>query len=277
MLGEHAFVLPIILVVYLPLSFFITYGIAVCEGHVQAGFPYISDTGTFPPESCVFGQLLNIGAVLFGVTVHVRYMQIDCFYRNTGRPKVLLVNRLSYGMAIVAAVGVSMVGNFQETNVIAIHLLGACLAFGVGGLYCFTQTGLSFKIKNLPGASACTRKVRVVLCIADIILLIALFVASKLAFDKMQPSTDRYKWTPGDEGYSEHLVSTVSEWVIAIVTVSFLLTFVREFSQIRVQPMCVSFQKKTQTAPEPVIILPGSSNVEGTDNAAYTNDDKTHM
>lgn len=27
---------------------------------------FFSDTGTLPPESCVFGQLLNIGAV-FGI------------------------------------------------------------------------------------------------------------------------------------------------------------------------------------------------------------------
>ena len=40
------------------------YGIAVGGKHVEPGFPYISDTGTYPPESCVFGQLMNLGALL---------------------------------------------------------------------------------------------------------------------------------------------------------------------------------------------------------------------
>lgn len=73
------------------------------------------------------------------------------------------------------------------------------------------------------------------------------------------------------------MVSTISEWVIAIVTVSFLLTFVREFSQVQVEEMCISFQSKNDASREAVITLPNSSRVEGTDNAALTNDDRNHM
>lgn len=40
------------------------YVTAVNLGDVLPIFPYISDTGTFSPESCVFGQMLNTGAVL---------------------------------------------------------------------------------------------------------------------------------------------------------------------------------------------------------------------
>jgi hypothetical protein len=46
------------------LYIFFRYSIAVGNDHVEPGFPYISDTGTRSPESCVFGQLLNIGAAL---------------------------------------------------------------------------------------------------------------------------------------------------------------------------------------------------------------------
>lgn len=37
---------------------------AVLQGHVEPNFPYISDAATYSPESCVFGQFINIGAVL---------------------------------------------------------------------------------------------------------------------------------------------------------------------------------------------------------------------
>jgi len=36
---------------------------------------YISDTGALPPESCIFSQFLNIGALLFGINFYIRYKQ----------------------------------------------------------------------------------------------------------------------------------------------------------------------------------------------------------
>ena len=53
-----------ILVSLLPIAFILTYLVAVLFGHVVPGFPYISDTGTLPPESCIFGQFLTIGVFL---------------------------------------------------------------------------------------------------------------------------------------------------------------------------------------------------------------------
>ncbi|PSN50329.1 hypothetical protein C0J52_10123 [Blattella germanica] len=40
----------------------LAYSIAVANKHVPAWFPYISETGDFPPESCIFSLLLNIEA-----------------------------------------------------------------------------------------------------------------------------------------------------------------------------------------------------------------------
>lgn len=39
------------------------YAIAVGNKDAKAWFMYISDGGATPPESCIFGQLLNISAV----------------------------------------------------------------------------------------------------------------------------------------------------------------------------------------------------------------------
>ena len=75
-----------------PITFIITYGIAVSLGHADLLWPYISDTGellvsirescslhppgTMPPESCIFGQLMNIGAVLLCFIFYTRYKQV---------------------------------------------------------------------------------------------------------------------------------------------------------------------------------------------------------
>lgn len=40
------------------------YAVAASLDHVYPVWPYISDTGTLPPESCIFGLMLNIGSLL---------------------------------------------------------------------------------------------------------------------------------------------------------------------------------------------------------------------
>ena len=40
------------------------YTLSVLLHHTEPDFPYISDTGTYSPESCIFGQALNIGALV---------------------------------------------------------------------------------------------------------------------------------------------------------------------------------------------------------------------
>jgi hypothetical protein len=38
-------------------------------------------------------------------------------------------------LSTVAAFGICLVGNFQETNVLSIHMVGAFAAFGLGSIY----------------------------------------------------------------------------------------------------------------------------------------------
>lgn len=46
---------------------------AILEGHVVPAVPYISDAATYSPESCVFGQLINLGSVL---CVHFNFLVV---------------------------------------------------------------------------------------------------------------------------------------------------------------------------------------------------------
>ena len=49
---------------WLYLFLYFRYSIAVLLGHTEPDFPYISDTATYSPESCIFGQAVNVGAFL---------------------------------------------------------------------------------------------------------------------------------------------------------------------------------------------------------------------
>ncbi|KAK3594034.1 hypothetical protein CHS0354_040792 [Potamilus streckersoni] len=235
MLENHIFVLPIVLVIYLPVSFIITYAIAVKYNHVEPGFPYISDTGTSPPESCIFGQLLNIGALICSVVMYTRYKQIEKFYRESSRKKLMIANKVSFVLGLTACLGVSIVGNFQETNVLIVHLIGAFLAFGIGGIYCYIQAAMSFRMTDLPGNCLKLRIFRVVLCFLDLLLQIALFVSAEEAMSQETFQTNNLKWTADYPGYREHLVSTISEWLVALLTAIFVATFAGEFRKFRLK------------------------------------------
>lgn len=75
-------------------------------------------------------------------TVYVRYKQI--LILTSGREetrycKPANVNKYSFKFGLVASLGISIVGNFQETNVFIVHVIGALMAFVVGCVYLFTQ------------------------------------------------------------------------------------------------------------------------------------------
>ncbi|XP_045843096.1 modulator of macroautophagy TMEM150B isoform X2 [Meles meles] len=75
--------------------------------NLTEGFPYISLCGSYPPQSCIFSQLLNMGAAMAAWICIIRYHQL----RDWGVGKWF--NRLILGTGLLCALGTSVVGNFQ--------------------------------------------------------------------------------------------------------------------------------------------------------------------
>uniref|UniRef100_A0A914ZTJ5 DNA damage-regulated autophagy modulator protein 2 n=1 Tax=Parascaris univalens TaxID=6257 RepID=A0A914ZTJ5_PARUN len=125
-----------------------------------------SDSGTLPPESCIFGQLLNLAALFLAVTVYLRHRQIVEFYwhrlKQVGRWRITSCILLWIGY--FSAFGVSVVGNFQENNVIIVHYAGALLAFGCGLIYTWAQTVFSYNM-NPKLAKPIVSHCRLMLCV----------------------------------------------------------------------------------------------------------------
>ncbi|KAK7098942.1 DNA damage-regulated autophagy modulator protein 2-like [Littorina saxatilis] len=247
MLCNKLHVFPVIMALYLPFTFIITYAIAVYNDHVEPVFPYISDTGTIPPESCIFGQLLNLYAALTAWCMYLRYKQVRLYYRGVELAgiepgshrsrsvrKKQLANKACLVIGIIASLGASVVGNFQEDNVLSVHLLGAAMAFGGGGVYIWMQALLSYKMANLPRSHRCTRHVRVVLAIIHSICFFIMMIATKLSLDKFPYSLKRIKlWKSSDPGYTEHLFATFTEWIMAVVLSAYFLTYFGELKVVR--------------------------------------------
>lgn len=64
-------------------------------------------------------------------TLYVRYRQIRylCINEEVAK-KVRNLNNVSFSIACVCVLGMLVVANFQETNALIIHVIGANLCFG---------------------------------------------------------------------------------------------------------------------------------------------------
>uniref|UniRef100_K1QLA5 DNA damage-regulated autophagy modulator protein 2 n=1 Tax=Magallana gigas TaxID=29159 RepID=K1QLA5_MAGGI len=108
----------------------------------------------------------------------------------------------------LSALGLSLVANFQETNLEGVHMTGAAMTIGCGILYMFSQTALSYKMADTLSLSR-LRLIMAVIC--------SLTAASCIL-----------------HGYPAHVTAAVSEWLTCIVYLLFYATFVQDFKRTTV-------------------------------------------
>lgn len=71
--------------------------------------------------------------------MYIRYRHVE-FFINSGEIDLSPSwNTASKWCGAIACLGISVVANFQETAVVAMHFLGALGAFGVGAIYFLIQ------------------------------------------------------------------------------------------------------------------------------------------
>ncbi|KAM7057803.1 modulator of macroautophagy TMEM150B isoform 1-T4 [Molossus nigricans] len=165
--------LPAFLALWATTSIWTVFAIAVANRTVNLteGIPYISLCGSYPPQSCIFSQLLNLGAAMAAWICILRYHQ----FRDWGVRKWF--NQLVLWSGLLCALGTSVVGNFQQKNQQATHLTGAFFALFVGNVYFWLQLLLSWRMKNLPQPGApWIGPLRFVLCSLCTILMVTMVI-----------------------------------------------------------------------------------------------------
>ncbi|KAM9758951.1 DNA damage-regulated autophagy modulator protein 2b [Menidia menidia] len=227
--------LPAALVVWTAASFVFAYVTAVVLRHVDPLVPYISDTGTMAPERCVFGIMLDVSAFLGMCTVYVRYKQVEALTAED-ELKLHRLNRLGLWLGLVSSFGMCVVANFQKTTLFSVHLLGAVLTFGVGALYILAQTLLSLYMQPRVHSRA-AYLVRLAVGLWTLGSIISMFVSSVIMYSSLKgiDVPRKLHWTPGETGYTAHIISTVSEWSLAFSFISFFLTYIRDFQKINLR------------------------------------------
>ncbi|KAJ6659974.1 hypothetical protein lerEdw1_018171 [Lerista edwardsae] len=220
-LSQGVAFLPVLLVIWSSAAFIISYVIAVLYGHVQPVFPYISDTGATPPESGIFGFMINVSAFLGAATMYIRYLitkqqnEITNFMKRR-------YNVIVLGVGLVGCIGMSIVASFQELAVPSVHDGGALVAFIFGVLYITFQTIISFK--SCPQwSSHFTCWIRLAISsVSWVAVTLMIAFASMISITKID-------WNPGEKDYNYHLVSAICEWTVAFGFVFFFLTFIKDF------------------------------------------------
>ncbi|XP_038609226.1 modulator of macroautophagy TMEM150B isoform X2 [Tachyglossus aculeatus] len=101
--------LPAFLAAWATVGVWTVFALAVSNNSVNLTrvFPYISHCGSFPPQSCIFSQILNLGAAMAATICLLRYHQLQ----DWGAPPSW--NQVSLGAGLLSALGTSIVGNFQ--------------------------------------------------------------------------------------------------------------------------------------------------------------------
>lgn len=85
-----------------------------------------------------------------GLVIYIRYRHIIQLYSRHADLKRLTerMNHKALWIGLGSCLGISIVGNFQETNVRIAHYVGAISCFGCGTIYFWMQVRIHFFLKE---------------------------------------------------------------------------------------------------------------------------------
>ncbi|KAJ8962318.1 hypothetical protein NQ318_018297, partial [Aromia moschata] len=179
---------------------------------------------------------LGIYTVLVALTMYVKYRQVKEIFSRHDIRSSYKVNIISFYVGMLAATGISLVANFPETSVLTVHVTGAFMAFGLGAVYQCLQVGKSIKLFLYYKVSHVMENkyrniIRLMLSIVSIVTFFICAVFALIAFGMYDGDTIQ-NWKKEDNGFRFHIISTVSEWVCASCTLTFICMFQTEFEDI---------------------------------------------
>ncbi|XP_074650950.1 DNA damage-regulated autophagy modulator protein 2-like [Tubulanus polymorphus] len=222
--GPH--VLPISIAILTLLSLITAYTISFLKGHIKRQFPYISETGASSPESCIFGELWNTIAVLLGIFYYFISKQVSAYFSEVstrGTRRLLRMNNVALAFGFLDSFGISVVANFQITNLGYTHYVGAALAYLGLCVNAGINTALSYKMHYFTSRTVCRTR------------LVATFGMTLLS--SITCTTGVLFWTLSYSNYKLHNASTLSQWLMVLMMLVYVLTYVHEFKRMTITPL----------------------------------------
>lgn len=213
----------------------ISYAWSVRLGHVPLVFPYISETGDRAPESCLFGFGMNIASFMYVMAVYLRFHELTAFRAMSPDCGISpRWNRSAMWLGVSSALGLCMVANFQVGRVPQPHFLGAFLCFVGGTVYFGLQAWFSSRMCPAVSSRQMVR-LRGVLTAFSALSLVVCIAAAAVAIPQFD-GTNPVDWRPEHAGYTAHCVSTVAEWLVALLFTASIVTYIPEMRAVSVRP-----------------------------------------
>ncbi|CAL8106979.1 unnamed protein product [Calicophoron daubneyi] len=244
-------ILPLLFGVLMIATFIISYSMSVVAGNASTLFPYISETGSFAPESCVFGQLLNLSAFLAVLSIYCWYChQLEKFESLNSPKSHVVFARVTIGVGLLAAMGLSLVGNFQISTVLFVHLIGAFMSFGFGTLYMILITHTSRVHLKAPKWLWILRCILTIVC--TIVFALSFVFMGLISGSRVELSG---KWTPEDKGYVFHTLNCTCEWLHSICFLLFFVSLAYELRDYTLDPVKTRYRyENVETGSSPARI-----------------------
>lgn len=204
--------LPPLFAAFTAVGLFVVYSVAIAHGQVVPLTsqytpnksplpPYISIAGNSPPASCIFSQILNLGAFAGFIIAIFRYLQL----KNTlYKPWLNAISLLAFSSGCF---GMTLIGNFQLFAEEEIHNFGTLLTFGLGTLFCWIQSYITLKV-NLKKEGFKTSILRFLLSVAITVCFI--LYTALMAQDL-------------------HMHAARGQWALVMFFLTFIGTFCVEF------------------------------------------------
>ncbi|XP_060050234.1 DNA damage-regulated autophagy modulator protein 1 isoform X1 [Erinaceus europaeus] len=239
---------PFLLVTWSSAAFIISYVVAVLSGHVNPFLPYISDTGTTPPESGIFGFMINFSAFLGAATMYTRYKIVEK-QNQTSYFSTPVFNLVSLVLGLVGCIGMGIVANFQELAVPVVHDGGALLAFVCGVVYTLLQSVISYK--SCPQwNSLFTCHIRMAISAVSCAAVVPMIACASLI------SITKLEWNPKEKDYIYHVVSAICEWTVAFGFIFYFLTFIQDFQPPDFRRYHDAYQTSLDRQPHQCVLEP---------------------
>ncbi|XP_029025381.1 transmembrane protein 150C-like [Betta splendens] len=162
--------------------------------------PYISNTGNFPPGSCIFSEVTNLAAFLGSFVAVLRFLQL----RHTTKAWLNVVSLVAF---TASCLGLTLVGNFQLMTQKTVHNFGSLMMFGLAILYCWVQSYITLKV-NLMNEGKMAAIVR-------FLLSGSITVCTVIYFSLLSQRL--------------HMHAARCQWASAMLLLTFLGTFAVEF------------------------------------------------
>ncbi|XP_036038294.1 transmembrane protein 150A isoform X2 [Onychomys torridus] len=177
--------------------------------------PLISKCGTYPPESCLFSLIGNMGAFMVALICLLRYGQLLEQSRHSW------INTTALITGCTNAAGLVVVGNFQVDHAKSLHYIGAGVAFPAGLLFVCLQCVLFYHgaTTTLDLAMAHLRSVLAIIAFITLLLIFFLHESSQLQHG-----------------------AALCEWVFVLDILIFYGTFSYEFGAISSDTLVAALQ-----------------------------------